>query len=258
MYRASTYRAFLPPALTRKRKSRLFICTDTLATRIEFSAPFGTTRARAAGVYFETLNTSRATRKIYFVKAKKEIVLCGGALGSPQLLLLRCVCCCPIRQPKQVQISNSGVGPKDHLSSKGVGVVRDMPGVGSNMVNQVIISVYTYANPFYCASKITSDYPSCTKFLCTTPCTNSKQVRGRLSSNFSSISLRDMVSSPCLLCRLQSSSVLDFSTTTSASTRATLRSWTPRCRKTFQTSRSCLSHTIALTYPSTTRASSLS
>ena len=44
-----------------------------------------------------------------------EVVLCGGAIGSPQVLML------------------SGVGPAEHLRSVGVGVVHDLPGVGENL-----------------------------------------------------------------------------------------------------------------------------
>ena len=44
-----------------------------------------------------------------------QIVLCAGAIGSPQLLLL------------------SGVGPAEHLKSLGIGVVQDLPGVGQNL-----------------------------------------------------------------------------------------------------------------------------
>jgi choline dehydrogenase len=45
----------------------------------------------------------------------EEIVLCGGAINSPQLLML------------------SGVGPKGHLDSLGLSIVKDVPGVGQNL-----------------------------------------------------------------------------------------------------------------------------
>ena len=50
-----------------------------------------------------------------FVLEAEEIILSAGAIGSPQLLML------------------SGVGPKDHLSSLGIPVVADSPGVGQNL-----------------------------------------------------------------------------------------------------------------------------
>ena len=50
-----------------------------------------------------------------FVLEAEEIILSAGAIGSPQLLML------------------SGVGPKDHLSSLGIPVIADSPGVGQNL-----------------------------------------------------------------------------------------------------------------------------
>ncbi len=49
------------------------------------------------------------------VEANREIVLCGGAINSPQLLML------------------SGLGEAEHLAEHGIEVVRDLPGVGKNM-----------------------------------------------------------------------------------------------------------------------------
>ncbi|PKB63882.1 MAG: mycofactocin system GMC family oxidoreductase MftG [SAR202 cluster bacterium Io17-Chloro-G2] len=50
-----------------------------------------------------------------FVIDADQIILSSGAIGSPQLLML------------------SGVGPKDHLGSLGIPVIKDAPGVGQNM-----------------------------------------------------------------------------------------------------------------------------
>ena len=52
-----------------------------------------------------------------------EIILAGGAIGSPHLLLL------------------SGVGPADHLTQHGIDVVQDMPGVGRNLRDHPQVSV---------------------------------------------------------------------------------------------------------------------
>jgi choline dehydrogenase len=64
---------------------------------------------RAVGVEYHTPAGHRTAR------ATGEIVVSGGAYGSPQLLLL------------------SGLGPAEHLQDMGVTVVRDMPAVGSNL-----------------------------------------------------------------------------------------------------------------------------
>src|SRR5690606_8160463 len=54
------------------------------------------------------------------VRARREVVLCGGAIHSPQLLLL------------------SGIGPGAHLREPGIEVVRDLPGVGRNLQDHPI------------------------------------------------------------------------------------------------------------------------
>jgi choline dehydrogenase len=56
------------------------------------------------------------------VRARRGVVLCAGALRSPQLLML------------------SGVGPADHLRDVGVDVVRDLPGVGANLQDHPMIT----------------------------------------------------------------------------------------------------------------------
>ena len=48
-------------------------------------------------------------------RASREIILCGGAVNSPQLLML------------------SGIGPADHLKSLGIRRLHDLPGVGGNL-----------------------------------------------------------------------------------------------------------------------------
>jgi choline dehydrogenase len=49
------------------------------------------------------------------VRARREVILCGGAINSPQVLML------------------SGIGPAEHLQSRGVEVLHDLPGVGRNL-----------------------------------------------------------------------------------------------------------------------------
>lgn len=87
MYRASTYRAFLSPEITQARKARLKVATNTLVSRIKTSVS-SNGKIRATGVYFEAIDPKLSTQK-YFATATREVVLCCGALGSPQLLQLR-------------------------------------------------------------------------------------------------------------------------------------------------------------------------
>ncbi|WP_280385981.1 GMC family oxidoreductase [Nocardia wallacei] len=98
--RWSTADAYLRPALQRPN---LTVRTEALATRVVFDG------TRAIGVTY--LRDGRE----HTVFADAEVLLCGGAVNSPQLLLL------------------SGVGPAAHLREFGIDVVADLPGVGENL-----------------------------------------------------------------------------------------------------------------------------
>ena len=86
--RDSTFRAFLSPKLTQQRKSHLKICTNALATRIDFEAGTSNRGPRATGVFFEANDPRQAIHR-YFARARREIILCAGAFASPQILMLR-------------------------------------------------------------------------------------------------------------------------------------------------------------------------
>ena len=98
--RWSAARAYLDPARSRRN---LTIWTGSLAERILFEG------RRASGV--QVWREGAATQ----VRARREVVLAGGAINSPQLLLL------------------SGVGPAADLRRHGIAVVADRPGVGGNL-----------------------------------------------------------------------------------------------------------------------------
>lgn len=69
-------------------------------------------------------------------EARREVVLCGGAINSPQLLML------------------SGIGPADHLTELGLAVVKDLPGVGQNLIDHVQVPVaYHCTQPITLAAK---------------------------------------------------------------------------------------------------------
>ncbi len=98
--RMSASRAYLWPA---RRRANLAIETNALATRLRFEG------RRAVGVEYLRDGVRREAR------ATAEIVVCAGALASPQLLLL------------------SGVGPAAELARLGIDVVHDSPAVGRHL-----------------------------------------------------------------------------------------------------------------------------
>lgn len=69
------------------------------------------------------------------VSVAKEVILSGGAINSPQLMLL------------------SGIGPEHHLRSHGIDTVLDLPGVGQNLQDHPTV-VIKYA----CTKPVTIDY----------------------------------------------------------------------------------------------------
>jgi choline dehydrogenase len=106
--RWSTADAYLKPALQRKN---LTLHTEATVTRILFDG------TRAAGVEFEQLGARRV------VKARREVVLCAGAINSPQLLML------------------SGIGARDQLAAFGIDVVHELPGVGANLLDHLVVPI---------------------------------------------------------------------------------------------------------------------
>src|SRR5439155_710016 len=67
----------------------------------------------------------------YRVRARREVILAGGAFNSPQLLML------------------SGIGPAAHLRSMGVTPLVPLPAVGTNLQDRYEVSVVTrYPRPF--------------------------------------------------------------------------------------------------------------
>ena len=101
--RVSTARAFLNPA---KKRSNLKVVTNAFVTRILLDSK------TARGVEF-----SKGGRggELSQVSAKKEVILSGGTINSPQLLQL------------------SGIGEGALLRSLGIEVVHELAGVGENL-----------------------------------------------------------------------------------------------------------------------------
>ncbi|HEY4065258.1 MAG TPA: choline dehydrogenase [Burkholderiaceae bacterium] len=102
--RFNASQAYIGPAIGRRN---LTVLPNAHTTRILFDG------TRAVGVELQ-INGKRET-----LKAQREVLLCAGALQSPQILML------------------SGVGPGAHLQEHAIEVVRDLPGVGANLHDHV-------------------------------------------------------------------------------------------------------------------------
>src|SRR3546814_6970307 len=69
------------------------------------------------------LVTGVQTCALPILRAQREVILSGGAINSPQVLLL------------------SGVGPADELKAQGIAVAHDLPGVGKNLQDHLEVYV---------------------------------------------------------------------------------------------------------------------
>ena len=104
--RCSAAVAHLRPALTRPNVT---LHTRAMVQRIVISGN------RASAVEYD-MGGKRHT-----VEAEREIILSGGAINSPQTLML------------------SGIGPADHLREHGIAVALDLPGVGQNLMDHATV-----------------------------------------------------------------------------------------------------------------------
>jgi len=107
--RSSTSRCFLHPV---RRRPNLEVRTRATAHRVLIED------GRATGIAYERGGS------LHEVRATGEVILAGGAVNSPQLLML------------------SGLGPAAHLAAHGIDVVRDLPGVGANLMDHLCLYMH--------------------------------------------------------------------------------------------------------------------
>lgn len=112
--RESSATAYLRPA---KNRRNLTIHTHALATKVLVE------NGRAVGV--EYLHDGKPTS----ARAAREVVLSGGAVNSPKLLL------------------QSGIGPADELRALGIHVTHDLPGVGKNFQDHMDVYLTAETTP---------------------------------------------------------------------------------------------------------------
>jgi len=121
--RDSASSAFLHPVRSRPN---LVIQTGALAESIEFEGN------RAVGIRYRVGGVVRTAH------AAREVILSGGTINSPQLLML------------------SGIGPAQHLRSMGIAVRRDMPQVGQNLHDHIYAHCLVSVDPSFSINRMIS------------------------------------------------------------------------------------------------------
>ncbi|KIY44082.1 GMC oxidoreductase [Fistulina hepatica ATCC 64428] len=111
-YARSAYIDPLPP------RSNLAILPNATVTRIVFDTS-DSSNLTATGVEFASSSSASTTT----VNVTREVILCGGAIGSPQVLMV------------------SGVGPSDVLEAADVTVLNSLPGVGQHLQDHLSTAV---------------------------------------------------------------------------------------------------------------------
>ncbi|MBL8705428.1 MAG: choline dehydrogenase [Rhodospirillales bacterium] len=124
--RWSAATAYLKPA---RNRANLTVETSALTSRVLLE------KGRAVGVEY------RQDGQVKTARAEREVILCGGTINSPQLLML------------------SGIGPADELRQAGVASTHHLPGVGKNLQDHLElwiqhactqpITLHSVNNPLY-------------------------------------------------------------------------------------------------------------
>lgn len=115
--RCSTAVAYLNPAKSRKNLS---VITEARAGKILFEGN------KAIGIEYHRMGQTITAH------AEKEVLVCAGAVQSPQILQL------------------SGIGAADELKQLGIDVLKDLPGVGENLQDHLDVGIQ-----YYCEKPVT-------------------------------------------------------------------------------------------------------
>jgi len=99
---------YLHPALARENFTAI---PQAQVVRLTFSG------TRCTGVVYHKDGEEKT------IQARREVILCGGTINSPQLLML------------------SGIGPQEKLAELGIDVQMNLPGVGQNLQDHLMVPV---------------------------------------------------------------------------------------------------------------------
>lgn len=115
------------------KRYQLDVALDTLVTKVTFDVPSSNSNPKATGVeylYGESLYRADPRSDLNAnggtpgkVTASREVIVSGGTFNTPQILKL------------------SGIGPADELAQHGIPLVKDLPGVGTNLQDRYEVGV---------------------------------------------------------------------------------------------------------------------
>ncbi|KAJ7250587.1 alcohol oxidase [Mycena rebaudengoi] len=115
-HRSSTFTAFLPKELADERKSHLHICTGAAVTALDLEVSADGQKL-VRGVFFQA---NEPGSKVRHARARREVILCAGAIATPQILLL------------------SGIGPNDKVKQP---LKKELPGVGQHLQDHMAMGI---------------------------------------------------------------------------------------------------------------------
>lgn len=112
--------------VARAYPDRLHIELDALATRVELAADgtaHGVQYLKGERLYRAHARPSPGNGEVRRVRARREVILSGGAFNTPQLLML------------------SGIGPPEQLRAHAISLSVDLPGVGRNLQDRYEVGI---------------------------------------------------------------------------------------------------------------------
>ncbi|KAI1771542.1 hypothetical protein F4818DRAFT_454661 [Hypoxylon cercidicola] len=116
--RVSAFSAYLNRQLALQRRKHLTICTGALVSRLDLDGQKGVVR----GVHVQpSQKTPGSSSRNHFVAARREVIICSGAISTPQILGL------------------SGIGPKTMCQNLGMPIIKELPAVGAKLADHCAI-----------------------------------------------------------------------------------------------------------------------
>ncbi|KAJ6462375.1 alcohol oxidase [Mycena vitilis] len=116
LQRSSTFTAFLPKELVDKRRSHLHICTGAAVSALDIELDSDGQQS-IHGVVFQA---NEPGSKLLRARAKREVIMCAGAIATPQILL------------------QSGIGPRENVQKP---LKKELSGVGQNLQDHMAIGI---------------------------------------------------------------------------------------------------------------------